>query len=51
MAEIVEVVGMVGRVEGKIIERFECYEGTSTMNKLAKDLDVHGVNLFARRPG
>jgi hypothetical protein len=37
-------------VEGKIVERFDCYEGTSAKAKLSKDLYVQGVNFFARKP-
>jgi hypothetical protein len=37
-------------IDGKIVERFDCYEGTSAKAKLAKDLYVQGVNFFARKP-
>jgi len=47
---MIEVVGLVGLVEAKICERFDSYVGTSSMDRLAKDVDVHGVNLFARKP-
>jgi hypothetical protein len=40
----------VGFLDGKIIERFDCYDGTSAKTKLAKDLFVQGVNFFARKP-
>jgi hypothetical protein len=40
----------VGFLDGKIIERFDCYEGTSVKVKLSKDLYVQGVNFFARKP-
>jgi hypothetical protein len=36
--------------DGKIMERFDCYEGTSAKAKLSKDLFVQGVNFFARKP-
>jgi hypothetical protein len=36
--------------EGEIVERFDCYEGTSAKAKLSKDLFVQGVNFFARKP-
>jgi arsenite methyltransferase len=49
-AELVEVVDLVGLVDGRITERFDCYAGTSSMERLASDVDVHGVNLFARKP-
>jgi arsenite methyltransferase len=37
-------------MEGKIVERFDCYEGTSAKAKLSKDLFVQGVNFFACKP-
>ena len=37
-------------MDGKIVERFDCYEGTSAKAKLSKDLYVQGVNFFARKP-
>jgi hypothetical protein len=40
----------IGFVDGKIVERFDCYEGTSAKAKLSKDLYVQGVNFFARKP-
>ena len=40
----------MGFVDGKIVERFDCYEGTPTMVKLSKDLRVQGINFFARKP-
>ena len=40
----------MGFADGKIVERFDCYEGTSAKLKLSKDLYVHGVNFFARKP-
>jgi hypothetical protein len=40
----------VGLTDGKIVERFDCYEGTSAKAKLSQDLFVQGVNFFARKP-
>jgi hypothetical protein len=37
-------------VDGAIVERFDCYEGTSAKTKLSTDLYVQGVNFFARKP-
>ena len=39
--------GAIGFVDAKIVERFDCYEGTSTKAKLAEDLYVQGV-IFSR---
>jgi hypothetical protein len=44
------VTAQLGFVEGAIVERFDCYEGTSAKAKLSKDLYVQGVNFFARKP-
>jgi hypothetical protein len=40
----------MGFEHSAIVERFDCYEGTSAKAKLAKDLYVGGVNFFARKP-
>lgn len=45
-----QIAEEVGFSEGKIVERFDCYEGTSAKAKLSKDLYVQGVNFFARKP-
>ena len=37
-------------MEGKIVARFDCYEGTSAKAKLSKDLRIQGVNFYARKP-
>jgi arsenite methyltransferase len=44
------VTAQLGFVDGAIVERFDCYEGTSAKAKLSKDLHVQGVNFFARKP-
>jgi arsenite methyltransferase len=49
-AELYEIAARVGLMDGKIVERFHCYEGTSAKAKLSKDLFVQGVNFFARKP-
>lgn len=40
----------LGFVDGDIVERFDCYEGTSAKARLSKDLHVQGVNFLARKP-
>jgi arsenite methyltransferase len=45
-----EVTAQIGFVDGAVVERFDCYEGTSAKAKLSKDLFVQGVNFFARKP-
>jgi arsenite methyltransferase len=49
-AEMIEVVELVGLMDGQITERFDCYAGTSSKSRLSADVDVHGANLFARKP-
>jgi hypothetical protein len=45
-----QVTVQIGFVDAAIVERFDCYEGTSAKAKLSKDLYVQGVNFFARKP-
>jgi arsenite methyltransferase len=49
-AELYQLTAQIGFVDGKVVERFDCYEGTSAKLKLSKDLYVQGVNFFARKP-
>jgi arsenite methyltransferase len=44
-----EVTAQIGFVDGAVVERFDCYEGTSAKAKLSEDLYVQGVNFFARK--
>lgn len=39
-----------GLRDGAIYERFDCFRDTSAEAKVAKDLRVHAVNFFARKP-
>jgi arsenite methyltransferase len=50
-AELYEIIAGVGLTDGEIVERFDCYEGTSVKVKLSKDLYLQGINFFARKPG
>jgi len=45
-----QATAQIGFVDAAIVERFNCYEGTSAKAKLSKDLYVQGVNFFARKP-
>ena len=44
------MTAQIGFADGAIVERFNCYEGTSAKAKLSRDLYVRGVNFFARKP-
>jgi arsenite methyltransferase len=48
--ELYKIAADVGLTNGEIVERFDCYEGTSAKAMLSKDLFVQGVNFFARKP-
>ncbi len=48
--ELYQLSAQIGFAEGKIVERFDCYECTSAKAKLSKDLYVQGVNFSARKP-
>ncbi|MEM9491899.1 MAG: hypothetical protein AAGC55_22325 [Myxococcota bacterium] len=49
-AELLELTASLGFVDGRIVERFDCFEGTSAEDKVSKDLRIGGVNFSARKP-
>ncbi|WP_428261188.1 hypothetical protein [Haliangium sp.] len=46
-AELYEIAESVGLVEGRILAYFDCFRGTSALDKLSKDLRPQGVNFSA----
>ena len=48
--ELSQIATETGFEDGRIVERFNCFMGTSAEHKVSKDLFVHGVNFFARKP-
>jgi arsenite methyltransferase len=48
--ELSEITTETGFEDGRIVERFNCFMGTPAERKVSKDLFVHGVNFFARKP-
>ena len=48
--ELFEIATAVGLADAHITERFDCFRDTSAEAKVSKDLRVHAVNLFARKP-
>jgi arsenite methyltransferase len=48
--ELSQIAIDTGFEDGRIVERFNCFMGTSAEYKVSKDLFVHGVNFFARKP-
>ena len=43
------LTGKIGFLDGQIVERFDCYKGTSALEKLSQDLLPQGVNFIARK--
>jgi len=39
-----------GLREPAIVERFDCFRGTTAEAKVSRDLRVHAINFFARKP-
>lgn len=48
-AELVKLAAAAGLTGGRIVKRFNCFQGTPAETKVAKDLFVHAVNFFAYR--
>jgi ubiquinone/menaquinone biosynthesis C-methylase UbiE len=48
-AELHDLIAAAGLTGGVVVERFDCFAGTSTEDKVAKDLRVHSVNVFAQK--
>lgn len=48
--ELSEIAAITGLQDGRIVERFNCFMGTSAEQHVSKDLFVHGVNFYARKP-
>lgn len=49
-AELPELARITGFEDGHIVERFNCFMGTSAEQHVSRDLFVHGVNFYARKP-
>ena len=48
--EVADIAASCGLIDGRITEHFDCFRDTSAEVKVAKDLRVHGVNFYARKP-
>lgn len=48
--ELPDVAAAAGFTGCEIRERFDCFRNTTAETKVSKDLRVHGVNFFARKP-
>jgi len=49
--ELAEIAVSAGLADARIVERFDCFRDTSAEAKVARDLRVHSVNFYARKPG
>ncbi|BAU49394.1 methyltransferase type 11 [Sulfurifustis variabilis] len=47
--EMLELARTSGLVDGRIVQRFNCFMGTSAEQHVSKDLFVHAVNFYARK--
>jgi arsenite methyltransferase len=47
--ELPETAAACGLGHGRIAGQFNCFQGTSAEAKVARDLNVHGVNFYARK--
>ena len=48
--ELAELALAVGFRDPRITERFDCFRNTSAEGKVARDLQVHAVNFYSRKP-
>jgi SAM-dependent methyltransferase len=48
--ELADIAASCGLVDGRITEHFDCFRDTSAEGKVARDLEVQGVNFYARKP-
>jgi arsenite methyltransferase len=48
--ELYELSTEAGLSDGSIIQRFDCFHNTSAANRISEDLQVQGLNFFARKP-
>lgn len=49
-SEILQLAELTGLVDGRVVQRFNCFMGTSAEQHVSKDLFVHGINFYARKP-
>jgi arsenite methyltransferase len=48
--ELVTAFRELGFIEVRALTRFPCFDGTTAEDKVSRDLEVQGMNLFARKP-
>jgi ubiquinone/menaquinone biosynthesis C-methylase UbiE len=50
-SELADLAAAVGLRGARVVERFDCFRGTSAEAKVARDLFVHGVSFYACKEG
>jgi len=48
--EFYDLTRLAGLVGGRVVQRFNCFMGTTAEKKVSKQLFVHGINFYARKP-
>lgn len=48
--EFFELARRVGLADARVVQRFNCFMGTTAEQKVSKQLFVHGINFYARKP-
>jgi arsenite methyltransferase len=49
--ELVELAAGAGLADGRIVERFDCFRGTTIEKKFHGSIDVYAVSFVATKPG
>jgi arsenite methyltransferase len=47
--ELFELVAGAGLLDGRVVERFDCFGGASVGSTVSRDLRVHSVNFYAEK--
>jgi len=50
VGELQSLAEETGFVDRQPLARFDCFDGTTAMDKVSRDLHVQGMNFFARKP-
>ena len=48
-AEVIDIAEEVGFRDCRIVERFDCFQGSRVENKVSTTVGVHGANFFATK--
>jgi arsenite methyltransferase len=48
--EFYELFAHAGLADSRVVQRFNCFMGTTAEQKVSKQLFIHGANFYARKP-